>query len=433
MEITQLYRIYLSHPQITTDSRTIQPGSIFFALKGEKFNGNQFAAKALDDGCSYAVIDQPQYAAAGDNRYILVDNTLQTLQQLAHHHRQQTHIPVIQITGTNGKTTTKELIAAVLKKRHNVLYTQGNLNNHIGVPLTLLRLTTTHTVAVIETGANHPGEIQQLSNIVNPDYGIITNVGMAHLQGFGSLQGVIQTKGELYDKLRTNNGTIFIDAENNHLTTIAHNIKQITYGHTNSKPNLFVQGHVINCTPFLHFAWQLNGGTWNNVQTHIIGAYNLQNMLAAAAVGTTFGVTQQDITTALADYQPQNGRSLLTNTPDNTLIVDAYNANPTSMRAAIENFNQIKAPRRMAIIGDMGELGQNSPEAHQEIVNLLTQSDIENVWLVGPCFAETQHTFRQFKEIEQVKQTLRTEKPKGYTILIKGSHSTKLYQLPQLL
>ena len=299
MNIETLYQIFQSHPVITTDSRDCPKDSIFFALKGEAFDGNAYAEKALESGCSYAVIDEQEYAK--DNRFILVDDVLTTLQQLANHHRKVLGTPIIGVTGTNGKTTTKELISAVLSKKYNVLYTQGNFNNHIGVPKTLLRLTKEHDIAVVEMGANHPGEIKTLVNIVEPDYGIITNVGKAHLEGFGSFEGVIRTKGELYDFLREKSALIsddkkkpkvFIHGDNKYLMDISHDLHLIIYG-TEKSPEYAVVGEVNECNPFLNFSWRNQNGdnAVHSVSTHLIGSYNIYNMLAAATIGLYFGVT----------------------------------------------------------------------------------------------------------------------------------------------
>ena len=432
MKIAELYELYKQHPVVTTDSRKCPKGALFFASKGDSFNGNAFAAQALEQGCAYAIVDEAEYAVGGDERYILVEDVLTALQQLAHYHRKQFKIPVIQVTGTNGKTTTKELTAAVLSQKHNVLYTQGNLNNHIGVPKTLLELSPEHTIVVIETGANHPGEIKALAEIVDPDFGLITNVGLAHLEGFGSFEGVVRTKGELYDYLRAKHGTVFIDHDSEDLKRIAGGLHQICYGSPCDEV-LSVEGEVLECAPFLKFRWRPAGGEWQEVQTGLIGAYNMQNMLAAATIGRTFGVEMDSINRALAAYEPKNNRSQLMVTDDNKLLVDAYNANPTSMRAAIENFRDMKVERRMVILGDMGELGESSWKAHQAIADLLVESGFEHVWLVGPKFKAARHPFRTFDSVEQVKKALGIKKPKGYYILIKGSHSTRLYDLPDFL
>lgn len=413
--------------KVTTDSRNCPAGSMFIALKGATFNGNAFAAQALKQGCRYAVIDEPEYAGEGT---ILVEDCLKTLQQLANYHRRQLHLPVIGITGTNGKTTTKELISTVLIRKFNTLYTEGNLNNHIGVPLTLLRLNPQHEMAVVEMGASHPGDIKELVDIAEPDYGIITNVGRAHLQGFGSFEGVIRTKGELYDFLRAKGGaTIFIQNENPYLNGIAEGLTCVRYGQT---PGLYVSGELISCSPFLSFRWTA-GGISHEVATHLIGSYNLDNMLAAVAIGRYFGVPDEDISDALASYLPHNNRSQLKETADNKLIVDAYNANPTSMMAALKNFRLIGAPHKMVILGDMKELGAVSREEHQKVVDYLNECGFERVVLVGPEFATTTHTFQTFQNVDEVLADIQAHKPKGYYILVKGSNSMKLSLLPDQL
>lgn len=427
MEIAELYKCFMECGKVTTDSRNCPEGSMFIALKGETFNGNAFAAQALKQGCRYAVIDESEYAGEGT---ILVDNCLQALQQLANYHRRQLKTPVIGITGTNGKTTTKELISTVLSRKFNTLYTEGNFNNHIGVPLTLLRLTKEHEMAVVEMGANHPGEIKTLVHIAEPDYGIITNVGKAHLQGFGSFEGVIRTKGELYDFLRAKGGaTIFIQNENPYLNGIAEGLTCVRYGQT---AGLYVSGELISCSPFLSFRWTAEGVS-HEVNTHLIGSYNLDNMLAAAAIGRYFGVSDDDISSALASYLPHNNRSQLKETADNKLIVDAYNANPTSMMAALKNFRQVEAPHKMVILGDMKELGEASREEHQKVVDYLKECGFDRVVLVGPEFAAATHSYQTFQHVDEVLADIRIHKPQGYYILIKGSNSMKLSQLPECL
>lgn len=441
--MSKLYSLFLQHPIITTDSRECPAGSIFFALKGANFNGNAYAASALEKGCAYAVIDEPQYAI--DDRFILVDDVLTALQQLANEHRRALGTPVIGVTGTNGKTTTKELIAAVLSEKYNVLFTQGNFNNHIGVPKTLLQLRPEHDIAVIEMGANHPGEIKTLVNIVEPDCGIITNVGKAHLEGFGSFEGVIRTKGELYDFLRDNcedkkvshssvqKGTVFIHADNEHLFGISHDLPLVKYG-VSETADCKVIGRVGECAPFLSFSWKADNATeWHKVETHLIGTYNIYNMVAAATIGLSFGVTEAQVCHALANYVPSNNRSQLTVTDHNKLIVDTYNANPTSMMAALQNFNAMKVSPKMAILGDMRELGEVSEEEHQKVVDFLKQTDIDDVWLVGSEFAKTGCSFRKFDNVDDVKKEIEKSVPSDYYILIKGSNGIKLFLLPELL
>ena len=451
MEMKELYELFLQHPTITTDSRDVPEGSMFFALKGDTFDGNAYAISALEKGAAYAVIDEKEYAKESNDRLILVEDVLTTLQQLAKYHRVHLGTPIIGITGTNGKTTTKELISAVLKKKYNVLYTQGNFNNHIGVPKTLLQLTKEHDIAVIEMGANHPGEIKTLVEIVLPDFGIITNVGKAHLLGFGSFEGVIRTKGELYDFLRTIQGTVFINNDNPHLLGISDGLKLVKYGQKDAK-DLLVKGELVECNPFLKFEWQTSStltpqlstvncqlSTVNcqlsTVQTRLIGSYNLDNALAAACIGTFFNVPATDISAALEEYTPSNNRSQLTITQDNKLVVDAYNANPTSMRAALDNFRLIKAEHKMCILGQMGELGDVGEEGHQKLIDVLCDCGFEKVWLVGENFAKTAHPahYRLFANVEEVKAAIATEKPQGYLILIKGSNSNKLVQTVELL
>ena len=437
MELKDLYDIFLQHPTITTDSRDVPENSMFFALKGETFDGNAYAKAALEQGAAYAVIDEKEYAEEGNERLILVEDVLTTLQQLAKYHRVHLGTPIIGITGTNGKTTTKELIATVLKKKYNVLYTQGNFNNHIGVPKTLLQLKKEHDIAVIEMGANHPGEIKTLVEIVLPDFGIITNVGKAHLLGFGSFEGVIRTKGELYDFLRAIQGTAFINNDNPHLQGISKGLKLVKYGQQEAD-DLLVKGELVECNPFLKFQWR-HLSTVNcqlsTVQTHLIGSYNLDNALAAACIGTYFEVPANDISAALEAYTPSNNRSQLTITQDNKLVVDAYNANPTSMRAALDNFRLIRSEHKMCILGQMGELGEVSDEEHQKVIDLIGEGGFEQVWLVGENFAKTSHpaNYRLFANVEEVKTAIATQKPKGFLILIKGSNSNKLVQTVELL
>lgn len=431
MSIPELYELFLKHPVITTDTRDCPADSIFFALRGANFNGNDFAVKALESGCAYAVVDDPQLK--GDERFIHVDNVLVAMQQLATYHRRQLETPIIQITGTNGKTTTKELTAAVLSRKYNVLYTQGNLNNHIGVPKTLLRLRSEHQIAVIETGASHPGEIAQLSDIVDPDCGIITNVGRAHLEGFGSFEGVIHTKGELYDYLRSKAGAfIFLDGDNSYLTPMTSGLQTETYG----KPGhgYGVEGEVIECTPYLKFRFRMAGGEWREVQSHLIGAYNVTNALAAIAIGRHFCVSAEDAAQAVAEYQPTNNRSELMHTADNELIVDAYNANPTSMKAALDNFALIQHPHKMLILGEMRELGLASAAEHQKIASQALSMGCEGVWLVGEEFQAYAEGALWFPDVDAVKTSIEGgNRPTGRLILIKGSNGTKLFQLPDLL
>lgn len=434
MDIQQLYQIYQQHPVITTDSRDCPQGSIFFALKGESFDGNKFAASAIEKGCAYAVIDNAEYQK--DDRFILVDDVLQTFKDLAREHRRQFNIPVIGITGTNGKTTTKELIASVLSEKYNTLFTQGNFNNDVGVPKTLFRLNEQHEIAVVEMGASHPGDIKTLVETVEPTCGLITNVGKAHLQGFGSFEGVKKTKGELYDYLKAHDALVFINGNNEHLLQMAQSrdiCRAIEYG---TQEDCQVNGSIISCAPFLKFQWNSNVDGINvqqEIQTHLIGSYNIDNMLAAIAIGLHFGVSPEQIHHALSNYIPTNNRSQMEETGKNHLVVDAYNANPSSMKAALDNFHLMEVSPKMAILGDMRELGEASAEEHQKAVDLMQEYGFENIWLVGDEFGNTQCNYRKFKDVEEVKAAIIAEDIKGFNILIKGSNSTKLWQLPPLL
>ena len=427
MSIIDLYDLFIHNPQITTDSRNCPKGSIFFALKGDKFDGNQYAGKALASGCVYAVIDNPDYYIG--ERTILVDNVLKTLQQLAHHHRKVLGLPIIGITGTNGKTTTKELLAAVLSTKFNLLYTEGNFNNHIGVPLTLLRLTHDHEMAVIEMGASHPGDIKELVDIVHPNYGIITNVGRAHLEGFGSFEGVIRTKGELYDYIRRSKGKIFIKKENEYLQSIAKGIEQITYGNGD---DVFASGQVVSCDPFLVFNWKQQGKL-HTVETHMIGSYNLDNVLAAVAVGRFFKIPAERISRAIAAYEPTNNRSQFKKTENNELIIDAYNANPSSMKVALDNFITMPVQPKAIILGDMRELGPTSDELHAEVVEQIKKGQFDKVFLCGEHFSKVGKEFSPFATTEAMVEELRKQPLKGYHILIKGSHSMGLEKLADIL
>lgn len=425
MNLSTLYQIFLDCQTVTTDSRNCPDGSLFIALKGESFNGNAFAEQALNFGCAYAIIDEAQYAPDSDKRYILVDDCLQTLQQLANYHRRQLGTRIIGITGTNGKTTTKELASAVLSQTHNVLFTLGNLNNHIGVPLTLLRLKAEHDIAVVEMGASHPGDIKLLAEIAEPNYGIITNVGKAHLEGFGSFEGVIKTKGELYDFLHEKeNAQVFIHHDNPYLMKISQGLELIPYG---SEEQLYVNGRITGNSPYLAFEWKVGkNGELYQIETQLIGEYNFANALAAVTMGRYFGVDAYLINKALSEYAPQNNRSQLKKTEDNTLIIDAYNANPTSMLAALMNFRNMKVPHKMLILGDMRELGADSLPEHQKIVDYMKECDFEKVWLVGDQFTSVQHTFKTYTNVQEVIEDIKADKPREYTILIKGSNGIKL-------
>ena len=427
----KLYAKYREHPVVTTDSRNCPEESIFFALKGASFDGNTFAVQALEKGCAYAVVDNPEVASQ-DSRLILVPDVLIALQELAAYHRRVWGGPVLQITGTNGKTTTKELIAAVLSKGKRVLYTEGNLNNHIGVPLTLLRIRPEeHDITVIETGANHPGEIADLCRIVQADYGLITNVGRAHLEGFGSFEGVKRTKGELYDDLHRRGKTIFLNALDENLFQMAQKRGYVLW--EDALP--YVEGRVSDVSPFVEMQWRADvDEAWNIVRTNLIGAYNIANLRAAVTVGLYFGITPEQINQALATYKPTNSRSELRQAGTNRLIVDAYNANPSSMSAALNNFSLLEDKHKMVILGDMRELGTESLEEHKRIVEQLQGMDLERIWLVGNEFEKAAISgMRVFCNVEAVKKALAEETINNSTILIKGSNSTKLYQLPEVI
>ena len=429
------------------NSRSLWKLRNYLALKGESFNGNKFALQALEKGCSYAIVDEDlENLDKLDDRIIKVDDCLQTFKDLAREHRRQFDIPVIGITGTNGKTTTKELVAAVLSQKYNVLYTQGNFNNDVGVPKTLFRLTKEHEIAVIEMGASHPGDIKTLAETAEPTCGLITNVGKAHLQGFGSFEGVIKTKCELYDFLRTReDGLIFINADNDYLVDQIGDEEEIWLSPYSTDPEnqyTCISGEIIACDPFLKFRWREplmtleeegRSTKWHKVQTQLIGSYNIDNLLAAIAVGINFGVDRKKICAALEAYTPSNNRSQMTVTEKNHLVVDAYNANPTSMQAALDNFRRMEVPHKMAILGQMGELGADSDAEHRQLVADLEASGFEEVWLVGDNFADIPCAFRKFHDVEEVKTAIREQQPEGRYILIKGSNSNKLFQLPELL
>lgn len=437
MSTEELYRIYNECGcTVTTDSRNCPVGSLFFALKGEKFDGNTYAATALENGCSYAVVDEPEVVSSA--RFILVDNVLAAMQSLARYHRLKLGIPVLGITGTNGKTTTKELIAAVLGKKFNLLATKGNLNNSIGVPLTVLSLRKEHTFAVVEMGASHPGDIKELVNVSCPDYGIITNVGRAHLLGFGSFEGVKRTKGELYDFLKTNgNSKVFVLSDSTDLLQMSAGMNRILYGRNEG----VVTGTLSDSdSAYLEFKWQseeYETGT-HLVRTNLVGSYNLDNALAAISIGLFFGVPAEDIDNAIQGYVPSNNRSQFLATARNTLIIDAYNANPTSMKASLANFDALRLPRKMVILGAMKELGEYSVQEHIEILHQLEVMNLEQVWLVGKEFESAAgenmpECFRFFETTENVAQEIEKLKIQDCSILLKGSNSNNLARLKDLL
>ena len=429
MEIEKLYSLFKQHPHVTTDSRNCAKGSIFFAIKGEHFNGNFYAREAIEKGCAYAIVDEAEFADE-KGRILLTGNVLKTLQKLANHHRRQFDIPVIGITGTNGKTTTKELIATVLKSRYNVLFTEGNLNNHLGVPLTLLQLRDKHEMAVIEMGANHPGEIAELCAISEPTHGLITNVGKAHLEGFGSFENVVKTKSELYDFLKSYAGTVFLDNENPFLRDKAQGLNTYKYGTSNG---MFVTGRIMGNDPFLTMEWDFKENSYR-IPTQLIGNYNATNVLAAVCVGSFFKVPPETIAEAIATYKPVNNRSQFKQTAKNRLIIDAYNANPSSMRAAIENFASMSSTGKMAILGDMLELGNESKEEHRAVIELLKKSNINEALLCGSEFsALPENPYKTFKNVDEMARFLSELPIEGKLILIKGSRGIRLEKAVDLL
>jgi UDP-N-acetylmuramoyl-tripeptide--D-alanyl-D-alanine ligase len=423
MEISELYTIYKQHPLVSTDSRNCPKNSIFFALKGENFNGNRFAGKALDEGCAYAVVDEWEGIPA-DKRIILVEDVLNTLQKLANYHRRKLKIPIIAITGTNGKTTTKELVSAILSKEFNVAFTLGNFNNHIGVPLTLLSMTENHEMGVVEMGANHPGEIKLLCDIAEPNFGLITNIGKAHIEGFGSFENIRKTKGELYDFIREHGGKVFVNSDDALLQEMSSGMDRILYGRNN--PELFVSGKLYSAHPFLEFDWNFFEHTYH-VKTQLVGAFNFDNALAAVAVGKYFGINAEYISEALEEYVPKNNRSQFERTQKNDLIIDAYNANPTSMRAALDFFVKIpSALPKAVIVGEMKELGNISKEEHTELLKFIAEQSFSKVYLVGEAFNESDPPFPVFNTVEELIAELEKHPLEGHYVLLKGSHAVRL-------
>lgn len=425
MNISELYRLYTEHPLVATDTRSNLSGAIFFALRGTSFNGNSFVRHALEQGAAYCVVDEPD--ACIDPRAILVDDALVALQELAARHRQELKIPVIAITGTNGKTTTKELINAVLSSAFSTTCTKGNLNNHIGVPLTLLSMTKATEIAIVEMGANHVGEIDFLCRIADPGLGLITNVGKAHLEGFGSFEGVVSTKTELYRYLKSKSGTIFINADDPVLASYTEGLSKITYG---TKGDYNIYGLLENVAPHLSVKWIKKGQSYN-IDTHLVGSYNLYNVLAAIGVGDCFGVSPDKIVTALENYRPGNMRSQMEIRGSNTVILDTYNANPTSMSAALENFFSLPDKAKVVVLGDMLELGVYSAEEHQKVVDRLIENHIKSAFLVGENFCKTQKPkeYLCFEDADALCEYFRKAPPEESLLLIKGSRSIKLEKL----
>ncbi|MEZ4789859.1 MAG: UDP-N-acetylmuramoyl-tripeptide--D-alanyl-D-alanine ligase [Flavobacteriales bacterium] len=417
--ITDLYRHFLTCRGTSTDTRTIAQDSLFFALKGPNFNANAFAAEALGKGARFAVVDEP--AVALDDRFLVVPDVLAALQQLATHHRRQFDLPVIGITGSNGKTTTKELMHAVLAADRSTLATSGNLNNHIGVPLTLLRLTAEHRIAIIEMGANKPGDIAELATIAEPTHGLITNIGKAHLEGFGSYEGVIGTKSELYTNIAAAQGILFVNMDDDLLMRKSEGQRRVTYGRSRTADT---RGEVNGSGPFLEVVFAGRDERAHHAATKLIGAYNLPNVLVAVAVGQHFGVPDDVIAAALTSYSPSNNRSQFTDTGRNQLVLDAYNANPTSMAAALENFAAMQTDRpKLALLGDMLELGAESEVEHRAIVDLVLRLKLE-AWFIGGEFRKV--TPEAVRSAAELHERLTTAPVHGRLILVKGSRGIKL-------
>ncbi|HPE74527.1 MAG TPA: UDP-N-acetylmuramoyl-tripeptide--D-alanyl-D-alanine ligase [Draconibacterium sp.] len=420
--IEKIYKLFIEHPIISTDSRKIENNCIFFALKGENFNGNKFAFTALEQGAVCAIIDEPGYSVS--DKTILVDNVLQTLKDLANFHRRKLGLPILAITGTNGKTTTKELVSAVLSEKFNVSFTQGNLNNHIGVPLTLLKMNSDTEFGVVEMGANHPGEIADLCAIAEPDYGIITNIGKAHLEGFGSFEGVIKTKSELYQFIKSNNGIIFYNRENPLLTQLSNDIEhRISFGFDDTD----FKGELLSSPPFVHVKAYFKKGVLY-LNTNLTGEYNFENILAAACIGNYFDVDPVKIQKALKNYYPQNNRSQLINKNGLKIIMDAYNANPTSMQASIKSFMSNNSGKSYLILGDMLELGKYSRTEHTSILELLKSYPETTVYTVGKNFFEIAGKFncKSFQNVDLLCNFLADNPITEGAILIKGSRGIQL-------
>jgi len=422
MNISEIYTLFKKFPHVVTDSRNVVADSLFFALKGESFNGNKFALDTLEKGCRYAIVDEKSYAI--DDRFILVDDVLTCLQDLAREHRRTLGIPILAITGTNGKTTTKELLNEVLKQKFKTSATQGNFNNHIGVPLTLLAMNAETEFGIVEMGANHPGEIKMLCEIAEPNYGLITNVGKAHLEGFGSFEGVKKTKKELYDYLAQNGGEVFINCENEHLMGMLNQQKTILYGNSEEA---FSKARFLQAEPKLIIELRSPIGKLY-IKTQLIGAYNFENVLAAVTLGRYFKIDEIDIKEALESYTPSNNRSQLLKTDDNVLFLDAYNANPTSMRAAIDNFAAMKMKNKVLILGDMLELGEESEKEHLHVLDLLKEKELSDTILVGNIFSSlaSDYKYDAFKSVEDLLVYLEKSVLKNKYILIKGSRGIKL-------
>ncbi len=423
MNISSLYELYLRNPSVQTDTRKLQPGDLFFALKGDNFNGNKFAKQAIEAGAACAVIDEAAYAI--DGKTFLVDDVLTALQELAKHHRQQFSIPFIAITGSNGKTTTKELVHAVLSRKYRTATTEGNLNNHIGIPLTILKIKSDAEIAVIEMGANHQREIAGYCTYTLPDYGIITNCGKAHLEGFGGVEGVRKGKGELFDWLREHDGTAFVMWDYDYLRDMSQGLSHIiTYGTTDAS----IEGHTIKSEPFLEVSIT-NGAATGTIHSQLVGDYNLPNILLAVTIGKHFSVPDEDIRKAIEAYQPSNSRSQLMQVGSNQIILDAYNANPSSMKLAIENFARLAAPHKVLMLGAMAELGAESLSEHRQIIELIGKFNWKEVVLVGGDFLNLQHHWISFPDSAAAKQWYLDQHFEQTHLLVKGSRSMKMEKI----
>ncbi len=430
MQISHLYKIYQQYPSVQTDTRKLKPGDIFFALKGGNFNGNTFSKQAIVSGASYSVIDEAAYEIPG--KTILVDDVLNTLQQLAKYHREQFKnlsqpfgIPFIAITGSNGKTTTKELIHAVLSTRYKTYTTEGNLNNHIGIPLTILKIKNDAEIAVIEMGANHQKEIEGYCNYTLPTHGLITNCGKAHLEGFINEAGVRKGKGELFDYLRATNGTAFIMSDYEYLQEMSQGISQIIkYGSANAD----VEGIAIDNETQLTVEIK-KGNFTGKIKTQLVGDFNLPNVLAAVAVGINFNVPAEKIKSAIENYVPSNSRSQLIEKGTNKIILDAYNANPSSMKLAIENFAKVKDGKKILILGAMAELGKETEHEHQQIISLIRKHTWDEVILVGENFNNLNHPFKKFSSSSDAKEWFKNQHFQNTFFLVKGSRSTQMEKI----
>lgn len=428
MQLEKIYNLYLQHPQVQTDTRALQKGDLFFALKGPNFNGNQYASSALSMGAAGVVIDEP-IGFEGDNIF-LVEDVLKTLQELALHHRKQFKIPFIAITGSNGKTTTKELIHAVLSSTFKTYTTKGNLNNHIGVPLTLLSIRHDAEMAIIEMGANHQKEIESYCKIALPTHGLITNCGKAHLEGFGGVEGIRKGKGELFDHLASNIGIAFINSDLDYLETMSEKISnKIFYGNKKGP----TPSRVIDTEKLLGIEVTLGTNNQQKIFSQLVGSYNKANIDAAICIGLYFDISFDKIRNAIESYIPDNARSQLIKKGDNTIILDAYNANPSSMQAAIENFAKMEGEHKYLFLGGMMELGKDSIEEHQSLIGLLTRLKLNNITLVGGDFAHVNHPFQFFENVNAASEWLKNNLPSNAHLLIKGSRSTKMEKLLDVL